>query len=474
VRNVSNFNQIKGINLEDISIITDVASQIKLLEEKTIRYEPVLEFASEGIEVTDEKGNILLVNDKFIEMTGIQRDERLHKNIFEVNPDGVLPQVLTKKEAILNAITTAPGMEGRGIANGYPLFKDGKFIGAALFVKDVSQAIQLSKKLNERETYLSEFYKRTSKYFFSDIVSNNSKMKDTLFLANQMAMNEEPVVLIGEDGTGRNIIAQAIHNGSSKNKKPFISFNCADFSEDKKHLELFGYKKNSNPEAVTDKIGLLEIVDGGTIYFENLQELAIPYQTKLIESLKKGRVTRIGETKETTINVRVVASFKEPLLNYHVNGLINEELYEYMKNYCISVPPLRERVEDIPILVNSLIIKISKNAGKHVIGIKQDAMDLLLQYDWAGNLKELEMVMEMIILTLNKELITPEHVQSRLPFKFNKQIENRVIPLEEVEKISILNAIKVFGDSLQGKKKAAEALQISLGTLYNKMRKYDI
>lgn len=471
---MSNFNQNKGINFEDISIITDVASQIKLLEEKNIRYEPVLEYANEGIEVTDEKGNILLVNTKFTQMTGIQKEDRLHKNIFEVNPDGVLPQVLTKRVEILNAITTAPGMEGQGIANGYPLFKDGKFIGAALFVRDVSQAIQLSKKLNERETYLSEFYRRTSKYFFSDILSNNSIMKHTLFLANQMAVNKEPVVLIGEKGTGRNCLAQAIHNASPKNKKPFISFNCANFSEDKKHLELFGYKKNSNLDAATDKIGLLEIVNGGTIFLENLQDLSIPYQTKLIQGLVNGKVTRIGDTKETEINVRVIASFKEPLSKYYTNGLINEELYEYFKNYCISVPPLRERQEDIPILVNLLIGKFSRETGKQILGIRQEAMDLLLKYEWPGNLKELEMVMNMIILTLDKELITPDHVLSRLPIKFNEQMDNRVIPLEEVEKISILNAIKAFGDSLQGKKKAAEALQISLGTLYNKMRKYEI
>lgn len=464
----------EGFSLEDIDKITDVASHIKNLEKKLIRYEPALEYASESIIICNEKGNILYVNKKHLELTGLQRKDRVGKNIYEVNPNGLLAQVLTTKKPIFDVITTAQGTNGYGIANGYPLFQDEELIGAVIFGKDYSQAIQLSHKLSERELYLTEFYRRSSKYFFSDIITNNPKMQEIIMLARKVSQNENPVALVGETGTGKDLIAQAIHSTSNRNKKPFFKFNCTEFTEERTNYELFGYEKNAFPEATNLKLGLLELLSGGTIYLENIQELPASSQSKLIQFLRDGKLYKIGGTESISFDVRVIVSFNKPVKEVFINGLINEELYKYLINNCIHLPPLRERIEDIADLVHYFIKKISRNTGKQVKGIRQEALELLRKYSWPGNVRELETVVRMIILTLERDLITLEHVLSRLPVEFNEQIDNRILPLEEVEKIAILNALKVHGDTLNGKKQAAENLKISMGTLYNKLRKYGI
>jgi len=452
----------EDFNLEDINKITDMASHIKSLEKKLRRYELVFEYKSEAIEVVDAEGRILYVNKNFSELTGIPREERLGKNIYDVNPDSVLVQVLSQREPIFNAIATTQGSSGHGLLNGYPLFRDGELIGAFIFGKDYSQAVRLSQKLNERELYLKETSKRTSSYFFSDIVSHNPKIRDIIALARQVASTEDPVVLIGEIGTGRDLFAQAIHSASPRNNKPFFKIDCTKYSEKELDYELFGCEENSFPEAVTRKIGLLELVDGGTLFLENLQELPDSLQSNLIQILMDGK------------GVRLIASLNTPIKDSFYNGFINKDLFKYLKNHCISLPPLRERIDDIPDLVHLFISKSSKIIGKHVNGIRQEALELLKKYDWPGNVSELESVVMMIILTLDRDVITHDHVLSRLPLVFNEHIENRIMPLEEIEKISILNALKVYGDSLSGKKQAAEELQISLGTLYNKMKKYNL
>lgn len=471
---MSGFNKIEDLDIRDISKITEVESHIKSLESKLLLYEPVLEKLTDGIEICDEKGNILYANKKFFEMTGFAREERLSRNIFEVNPDGLLPQVLLKKEPIHDAITTAPGMEGRGLANAYPIIQEEQLIGAVLFAKDVTQAIQLSKKLNEREAYLTELYRRTTKYFFTDIISNNKKMKESVFLARQMARNDYPVVLIGESGTGKDVLAQAIHTASTRYRQPFIKFNCAQFSEEASNLELFGYDKNSFPEANTDKLGLLELTNGGTIYLENLQELSISIQSKLLKSLKKQKVYRVGAWSSIPINVRLIVSLNQSIENSKNHGLISEDLSQYLRNYCIFLPLLKERKEDIADLVHLFINQTSKITGKHVKGITPEALELLKKYNWPGNVSELKMLVKMIILTLEKGVITFDQVLSMLPTNFKEKIENTIMPLEEVEKVAIQNALKIYGDTLSGKKQIADTLQISLGTLYNKLKKYDI
>jgi len=234
----------EGFSIEDIKKITDMAAHVKSLEKKLLGYEPVLDYANEAIEVVDEEGRILYLNKKWSELTGVTREERLGKNIYDINPGGVLVKVLSERKPIFDTITTTPGPKGHhGLSNVFPLFQDEELIGAVLIGKDYSQAVQLSQKLDERETYLQETYKRTSNYSFLDIISNNPKMRDIIALSRQAATTDNPVVLVGEIGTGRDLFAQAIHSGSPRTNKPFFQINCARSSEEKVNYELFGYEK---------------------------------------------------------------------------------------------------------------------------------------------------------------------------------------------------------------------------------------
>lgn len=461
-----------GLNFEELEQITDVASHIKSLEIKSQLFALALEQTPEGIEICDDKGNILYLNKRFSQITGITREERIGKNIYDVNPDGVLVQVLERKKPILNAVTS--GKRGHDLANAYPIFYQDKFKGAIIISKDYSQAFQLSKRLNEREMYLKEIYRRTFQFTFSNIITNNKKLKGIIDILRVIATTDDPVLLIGEVGTGKSLFAEAIHSASNRNNKPYFKIDCADLADDRVEYELFGYEKNFFPEAYTTKVGLLELADGGTIYLENIQELSIPTQSKLIQSVTSGKTYKYGSNIPISISTRVIASFERPIKYYYYNGGISEDLYNYLENHSVNLPPLCERKEDIPDLVYFFISKIRNRTGKKIIGIRPDVLEILQEYDWPGNVKELKMIMEMIILTVETEVITSEHVISKLPVDFSEKIKSRIMSLEEIERITILKTLNYFENSLNGKKKAAEALQISLGTLYNKMKKYNI
>lgn len=464
----------KDIEIEDIQKITELLSHIKLLEKKLLRYEPVLEYATESVQISDENGNIIFVNKNFTQSRGIPAEERIGKNIFELNPDGILAQVLRERKPIVNAITTAPGMNRYGLASAYPVFQGDEFLGAVIFGKDYSQTVHLSHKLDVRESFLTEMYRRTSQYSFLDLSCNSSRMKDTMRLIKEVAKNDNPLALIGEVGTEKEVLAQVIHSGSIRKNKPFFRFNCSMFTERKANYELFGYEKNAFPEAVTSKVGLLELVNGGTIFLENFHDLSISVQIKLFQSLKEEKILKIGASIPNAIDVRVIVSFNSAVGEIYNKGLVTDDFYYYLKNHCIEMPPLRERKEDISGLVHSCISKISKETGRQVKGINKDALDLLNKYDWPGNVDELELMIKMLLITYNTDTITMEQVLSKLPIEVNAQLDDKLLTLEEVEKIAILKAIRIYGNSVDGKKKAADALQVSLGTLYNKIRKYGL
>jgi PAS domain S-box-containing protein len=457
----------------EIDQIIDMESYISLMKKKSLMYEPVLECMEEGIEACDEHGHIFYVNDRFLKLSGMQKEERLNQNILEVHPSGVLATVLNTRQPMMNAITTIPGREGQALASGFPLYENNNFVGAVLILKDVSQAVQLSIRLNQKESYLSEIYKQSTKHLFSDVIANEEKMKKLVGQARDMALQEMPILIQGDMGTGKDHFASAIHSISARNKKPFMKLDCSKSSDKEISYQLFGYEKNAFPDAEKSKIGLLELADGGTVYLDHLDKLPLSIQSKLVRSLKEKKVYRFGGNDPFPIQARLLASTNKNFKDCHESGLINEEFYHYLKEHCLHLPPLRERTKDIPDLVNMFISEFNHKLGKH-LKITKEALDVLMNYSWPGNIKELKTTIMCMILKADSNMLTKDIVLSALPYEYVDSIQNSLMSLKEIEKLAISKALKFYGYSLNGKQKAAETLQISLGTLYNKMRDYDL
>lgn len=462
------------MNKNDTNELVIMKSVIGSLNKKMQLFDPVLEAINVGIEICDEEGNVLYVNKKFSELSGIPKEHRLHKNIFDVHPDGVIADVIRTKQTKLNMITSTPGREGKAITSGYPLLIEGELVGVLLIIQDISETISLSRKVNQQQAFLTEIYRQTAQFVIGDLVSEEPVIKNVIEEIIAHANKSIPIAVFGETGTGKNVVAEAIHLYSTRNDKPFLRFDCSKYSEKEKKYHIFGYEKNAFPEAVTDKIGQLQLINGGTLYLDHVEHLSLEVQTEIVQSIKEGRAKSIGGTSLYDVDLRLIVSANSSFKELYENGLISEELYEYINQNILELPPLRKRKKDIPNLVNVFIKKYREKYGKKIKGINKEAIELLMEYGWVGNIIELENTIKRIILRTNSEVITKELIMDSLPFDFGDSKKYGVSSLVEAEKKTILKAIEYYGNSLQGKKQAAEALQISLGTLYNKMREYKL
>ncbi len=444
------------------------------LNKKMQLFEPVLETIEEGIEIVDEKGLVHFVNNNFTKLSGIDASERMHKNILDVNPNGIIAEVIRTKNPKINILTTTPGREGKAITSCHPLFIDGEFVGAIAIFKDISQVVDLSIRMNQQQSYLTEIYRQTARYVISDIVAEDKKMKDIIAKILKIAGSSLPIALLGEPGVGKDVIAEAIHLQSPRNNKPFIRFDCTEISDNEIKYRLFGYEKNAFPEAMANKVGCLELANGGTLYLDYLDKLSMPVQAELIHALKAGKAVKIGGHEEYLMDLRIIASLNTSLVECYENGFLHEELFHYLHQTCIEIPPLRERKQDIPNLVNIFLKCYNQKFGKNIKRIEKEAIETLVDYSWYGNVKELKNVIRQIVMEDQDEIITKKIVLDKLPAEYSENFKNGIISLEEAERNMIVKALNHYGHTLKGKKQAANVLGVSLGTLYNKMRDYQI
>ena len=458
----------------DNNELTIMESVVGAMNKKMKLLEPALESIDEGIEVCDEKGLIHYVNHNFHKMSGIDVSERMYKNILDVHPDGLLAEVLRTKKPKLNILTTAPGKEGKAITSGYPLYIDGEFVGAVLILKDISQVVDLSIRMNQQQSNLVEIYRQTARHVISDIVADDKKMKDLILGILKIADSSEPIALQGEPGVGKDIIANAIHLHSVQRNKPFLRFDCTELSDNEVKYRLFGYEKNAFPEATTHKVGCLELANGGTLYLDSLDKLSMPIQADLISALKARKALKVGGYIHYPIDCRIVVSLTTSLEECYGNGFFHEDLFHYLNKTCFEIPPLRERKKDIPSLVNIFLKRYNQKFGKNIKRIDKEAVGILVDYSWSGNVKELKSVMRQIVMQVEGETITRKLVMDKLPAEYSEDSKLGITSLEEVERNMIIKALNYFGHTLKGKKEAAEVLKVSIGTLYNKMRDYNI
>ena len=309
------------------------------------------------------------------------------------------------------------------------------------------------------------------KYRFENIIGNCSRMQEIYRLIAKVANTDSTILIQGESGTGKELVARALHFNSNRAQHPFVAINCSALPENLLESELFGHKKGAFTGAVQDKIGLFEEAEHGTIFLDEVNSMAQPLQTKLLRVLQERQIRRVGDTKSLDIRVRVLAATNEGLLEKSQSGQFREDLYYRLAVIPIEMPPLRERTEDIPLLVNHFLQKNATHAGAEPKRIDPKAIELFQQYRWPGNVRELENAVERACALCDDGLIQV----SDLPPRIAKQTlapepTPLGLPLEEFTRIQehryIAETLKTCGGN---REKAAKLLGISVATLYRKL-----
>lgn len=326
------------------------------------------------------------------------------------------------------------------------------------------------KNLQRANTMLRKRLSR--QYKFHDIISKNPRMREIVELASEVASLRSTVLIRGESGTGKELVARAIHFSGARAAKPFIAVSCAALAETLLEAELFGHEKGAFTGAIERKKGKFELADGGTIFLDEIGDISPKLQADLLRVLQERSFYRLGGAEEVRVDVRVIAATHHDLQQAAQEGRFRDDLYYRLNVIEIRIPPLRERREDIPLLVPYLIERLSHELGKETNGITEGAMRVLLDHDWPGNVRELENAIERAIVTSRSGAIT-EDALAFLVAGRNSRTWNVPpdLTLDELEKLAIEAALRHASGNV---KEAAQKLGIDRSTMYEKIKRYEI
>ncbi|MBP0904299.1 sigma 54-interacting transcriptional regulator [Mariniflexile gromovii] len=330
------------------------------------------------------------------------------------------------------------------------------------------------KQLEEEKSYLVE--ELQGNYNYSEIVGSSDAMQKVFHLLNQVAFTNSTVIIFGETGTGKELIARAIHNSSPRKDKLLVKLNCAAIPESLIESELFGHEKGSFTGATERRLGKFELANKGTLFLDEIGEMTLDLQVKLLRALQEKEIERVGGKEVIKTDVRIIAATNRDLKKEVEAGRFRSDLYYRLNVFPITLPPLRERREDIPLLVSHFINVIFKKMGKKINGISHKCLTQLMAYPWPGNIRELEHQLERsILLTGNGDIIKDVHLpKDSLAFDGLSKLDFHVKTIDENERDHILSVLKRCQGKVYGPGGAAELLGVPHNTLYSKMRKLNI
>ena len=343
--------------------------------------------------------------------------------------------------------------------------EEGNIVGSVETFRDISQIQWLTTQLQER-------------YQFENIIGKSHAMQEIYDYIETVSQNEVTSLILGETGTGKGLVAKAIHYHSPRAGGPFVTVSCAALPEALLESELFGHVKGSFTGAIADKPGRFELAKGGTIFLDEIGEIPPAIQAKLLRVTDDKEFERVGGTKTIKVNARIIAATNRDLRDEVKQGKFREDLFYRLNVVAIKIPPLRERREDIPLLIQYFLEKYNEDFTKEIEGLSQHSIDLMLDYDWVGNVRELENAIEHAFVHCGSRLIMPEHLPAEVRrgssyagISTMLSPASEANPLEEAEKMVILRVLEQTRWNIG---KAAQILKLSRPTLWRKMKKYEI
>ena len=453
-----------------------LSQSVRELRYQTQLMETILDSVYDGIVILGSMGQVLFTNPSIQQIFGSDTPYTFPSKWFEphgifypdketrVPVDQLLSAYLFQGKAIRDEeffVRNEKQPEGIHIkVNAIPLF-DGnqEVIACVCVVRDVLHA--------EVETSHS----------FSKIVSKSQSMQQIFALMQRASESDITVLISGESGTGKELVANAIHLNSPRRAGSFVTVNCAAIPETLIESELFGHEQGAFTGATTQRIGKFEQASGGTIFFDEIGELQWALQAKLLRVLQERQIQRVGGTTNIPVDIRVLTATNQDLEAAVEAGTFRADLFYRINTFPIVVPPLSDRREDIPLLANYFLKKYAEKATKSIKAISADALELLMQYDFPGNVRELENIIERAVLletteTLQSSNLPPQILSrgSSQPILFSPD-STEILPLEEVERQTLAHALKVMDNNVA---KAAQALKMAQSTLYRKLKLYQL
>jgi len=467
----------------DVSDLLELVDQITNLSEIKQTLEAIINATQDAISVVDSKGYGLMINPAYTKMTGFRKEDIVGKDctVDLAEGESVHKYVLKTGNSVRGKKLLVGPNRKEVIAEAAPIVVGHSIIGSVAVIHDLTELNEIYRKLDQAKKIIRNL---EAKYTFDDIIGHSDIINNTILKAKMAAITPATVVLRGESGTGKELFAHAIHNASNRKNAQFVRVNCAAINENLLESELFGYEEGAFTGASKGgKIGLFENANGGTLFLDEIGEMSLNTQAKLLRVLQEKEVLRVGGNKPIPIDVRIITATNIDLEIAVKNKKFRLDLYYRLNVFPIDIPPLRAHKEDIPELVNNLVIKYNQEYGRSITEITDDVYRKLMIYDWPGNIRELENFIgrSMINIKMNESTINLSHlplINEIDPVENFEREENLIIKgsplveqLAEYEK-KIIH--KVLKSNDNNREDTAKDLKISLRTLYYKIKQYNL
>jgi len=435
----------------------------------------ILNSIADGVFTVDKDWKITSFNRAAIKITGISKKEAIGRYCWEVFKASIceqrcsLRQTIESGHSIVNQPIFIVNSKGEripvSISTAILRDKRGKVIGGVETFRDLSVIEQLRKEL-------------TNQYSFLDIISKNKEMRRLFEMLEIISDSDTTVLIEGESGTGKELFAKAIHSLSHRKKGPMITVNCGALPDTLLESELFGYKAGAFTDAKKDKPGRLAMAENGTLFLDEIGDISQLLQVRLLRVLQDKVYEPLGATKSEKANVRVVSATNKNLEGMVKKGFFRDDLYYRINVVKLVLPPLRNRKEDIPLLVEKFVNKYSKLSGKEIYGLSPEAMSILMAYNYPGNIRELENIIEYATVLCKNSLITNKNLPENLlraPDRnnkiVNKETSKKVFSIETIEKDIILETLK---KNNWNRKETATQMGIHPSTLWRKIKRLNL
>jgi PAS domain S-box-containing protein len=451
-----------------------------------ISFEQILENINEAICVVDQKGIVTYFNRGSEKTYGIARDEIVGKPVQNFFLNALCLQVLQTGKAV-EYVEHRPREGNVVLISSIPIREGDCLLGAVSIDQDITEIRRMSSELKAAKSrikyleYADEIIRKVhGGTGFTRVLFKSKEMYDLIMLAQRVAESDATVTIVGESGTGKDLFAQAIHSTGARKDRPFVVVDCSAIPASLIESELFGYEAGAFTGANKGgKAGKFEIANGGTIFLDEIGELPLEMQAKLLRVLENREFYRVGGLKPVRVDVRVIAATNRDFLTMLSQGKFRQDLYYRLNVLTLRIPPLRERVDDIPVLIDYYLKRYSLVNNRIIDRIEPEVMTILRRYHWPGNVRELKNVMERLVILADGNVITAKHLPVVLEnkgtdtpsadeFKTLLKLEETVL---EVERQTIIAALEATGNN---KAKTAKILDIPRSTLYYKMQKLAI
>ena len=452
-----------------------------MFEQELDRYwKTVVNTIQDGLMIVDKRGTIVSANKALEKISGYSRDELIGKPCTVLNCDvcekarknmdghwcilfesGTMSMrkctLLKKDQSLLHAIKNACLLHD----------DSGNVIGAVETITDISEIIE---KDNQIKAYRREL---RSEDAFHGIIGISAGMQQIFDLISNAAQSDAPVIIYGESGTGKELASKAIHDISSRKQGPFIKVNCAALTDSLLESELFGHVQGSFTGAYKDRTGRFETAHEGDIFIDEIGDLPLYTQVKLLRVLEEKVIERVGDNQPIPVDVRIISATNQDLQQLVNQGLFRKDLFFRINVIPINLPPLRERVEDIPLLARSFFRRIKLKSGNDIEGIGNDAIEVLMNYPWPGNVRELKSAFEYAFVNCHDSLIRSHHLPPSILYgeRTLEEPGKKVVNREELKKKRLLEALEQANGN---QSKAATLLGVSRVTVWNQMKRFGL